>query len=35
MAYMYILECRDGSFYTGSTRDLEKAANEPASTKAK
>jgi putative endonuclease len=21
---MYILECRDGSFYTGSTKDLEK-----------
>lgn len=24
MAYMYILECSDGSFYVGSTRDLEK-----------
>jgi putative endonuclease len=22
--FMYILECSDGSFYTGSTRDLEK-----------
>jgi putative endonuclease len=22
MAYLYILECADGSFYTGSTRDL-------------
>jgi putative endonuclease len=22
MPYMYILECVDGSFYTGSTRDL-------------
>jgi putative endonuclease len=21
--YMYILECADGSYYTGSTRDLE------------
>ena len=25
---MYILECRDGSFYTGSTRDLEKRLQE-------
>ena len=23
-AYMYILECADGSFYTGSTRNLER-----------
>ena len=22
--YMYILECADGSFYTGSTKNLEK-----------
>lgn len=22
--YMYILECADGSYYTGSTKDLEK-----------
>jgi len=22
MAYLYILECADGSFYTGSTLDL-------------
>ncbi len=22
MPYMYILECADGSFYTGSTKDL-------------
>ena len=22
--YMYILKCSDGSYYTGSTRDLEK-----------
>jgi putative endonuclease len=22
--YMYILECADGSYYTGSTRDLER-----------
>jgi putative endonuclease len=24
MPYMYILECADGSYYTGSTWDLEK-----------
>lgn len=24
MAYVYILECGDGSFYTGSTQDLER-----------
>lgn len=24
MPYMYMLECRDGSFYTGSTIDLRK-----------
>lgn len=24
MPYTYILECADGSFYTGSTRDLER-----------
>jgi putative endonuclease len=24
MGYMYILECADGSFYTGSTKNLEK-----------
>ena len=24
MPYMYILECVDGSFYTGSTKDLER-----------
>ena len=23
MAWMYILECSDGSYYVGSTRDLE------------
>jgi putative endonuclease len=23
MPHMYILECRDGTYYTGSTRDLE------------
>lgn len=23
-SYMYILECSDGSYYTGSTKDLEK-----------
>jgi putative endonuclease len=24
MPYMYILECADGSYYTGSTKDLER-----------
>ncbi|MGD1904094.1 MAG: GIY-YIG nuclease family protein [Geitlerinemataceae cyanobacterium] len=24
MAYVYVLECADGSLYTGSTRDLER-----------
>ena len=24
MAWMYILECRDGSFYVGSTTDLDR-----------
>jgi predicted GIY-YIG superfamily endonuclease len=24
MAWMYILECADGSYYVGSTKDLEK-----------
>jgi len=24
MPYMYMLECCDGSFYTGSTRNIEK-----------
>ena len=24
MAYLYILECADGSYYTGSTQNLEK-----------
>ena len=28
MAYVYILECADGSFYTGSTRYLEKRLQE-------
>ena len=27
-SYMYILKCSDGSFYTGSTRDLEKRVME-------
>lgn len=27
-AYLYILECSDGSYYTGSTRDLEKRLRE-------
>ncbi len=25
---MYILECSDGTFYTGSTKDLERRINE-------
>ena len=25
---MYILQCADGSYYTGSTKDLEKRLNE-------
>ena len=25
---MYILECSDGSYYTGSTKDLERRLNE-------
>ena len=28
MAWMYILECIDGSYYTGSTKDLERRLNE-------
>ena len=28
MPYMYILECSDGSFYVGSTRDLERRLTE-------
>ena len=28
MTYMYILECSDGSFYTGSTKDLLKRLYE-------
>lgn len=27
MNYVYILECRDGSFYTGWTNDLERRLN--------
>ncbi|MBQ3716699.1 MAG: GIY-YIG nuclease family protein [Fibrobacter sp.] len=27
-SYMYILKCSDGSYYTGSTRDLEKRVME-------
>ncbi|WP_317039323.1 GIY-YIG nuclease family protein [Hyunsoonleella jejuensis] len=27
-AYVYILECSDGSYYTGSTIDLEKRLNQ-------
>ncbi len=26
--YMYILECSDGSYYTGSTKDLERRLQE-------
>ena len=28
MPYLYILKCNDGSFYTGSTLNLEKRINE-------
>lgn len=28
MAWMYILECADGSYYVGSTRDLERRISE-------
>ena len=28
MPYMYILECADGTYYTGSTRDLDKRIRE-------
>ncbi len=28
MAWMYILECADGSYYVGSTRDLERRLSE-------
>ena len=28
MAWMYILECADGSYYVGSTRDLERRIRE-------
>ena len=28
MAWVYILECRDGSFYVGSTFDLERRVSE-------
>ncbi len=28
MPYMYILECADGSYYTGSTWDLERRLQE-------
>ena len=27
-SYMYILECSDGSYYTGSTKDLERRFSE-------
>lgn len=27
-SYMYILKCSDGSFYTGSTRELDKRVQE-------
>ena len=26
--YVYILECSDGTFYTGSTRDLERRVQQ-------
>lgn len=28
MPYMYILECADGSYYTGSTWDLDRRLRE-------
>lgn len=28
MAWMYILECADGSYYVGSTRDLERRLHQ-------
>jgi len=28
MAWMYILECADGSYYVGSTKDLERRFSE-------
>ncbi len=28
MPYMYILECSDGSYYTGSTWDMERRLTE-------
>ena len=28
-AYMYVLECRDGSYYTGYTTDVEKTPRYP------
>ena len=28
MPFVYILECSDGTYYTGSTRDLEKRLSE-------
>lgn len=28
MPYMYIVECSDGTFYTGSTKDLERRLSE-------
>jgi len=31
--YVYIIECADGSYYTGITNDLERRTNEHASGK--
>ena len=31
MGWMYILECADGSYYVGSTRDLERRISQHAS----
>ncbi|MFH1541993.1 MAG: GIY-YIG nuclease family protein [bacterium] len=28
MGYMYILECADGTYYTGSTKDLERRLSQ-------
>lgn len=32
MAYVYILECADGTYYTGSTTDIERRFHEHAYT---
>lgn len=34
MAYVYILQCADGSYYTGATTDLKRRFNEHTTGKA-